>query len=171
MRLSLDEFKTIYQEAGSLAPWACNSMLPAITTGQRSKDIAGMQFRDLQGRLFTHPATQDRRKDPPVSGVGIAWNRHHRRCRVIVSGYYSIALDGASHHRKKNGHLHPSTISHNFSKVRNMTKLAWEKEPPSFHEIRSLAGRLYGDNSGMDVQCLPGHADPATMAMYVDVRD
>ena len=52
-----------------------------------------------------------------------------------------------------------------------MTKLAGEKEPPSFHEIRSLAGRLYVDISGMDVQSLPGPADPATTAMYVDVRE
>jgi len=41
---------------------------------------------------------------------------------------------------------------------------------PSFHEIRSLAKRLYERQGGVDTLALLGHADERTGAMYADPR-
>jgi enterobacteria phage integrase len=53
---------------------------------------------------------------------------------------------------------------------RDLTDLEWKgSEPPSLHEMRSLAARLY-DQQGVDSQVLLGHKDPATTALYRDNR-
>jgi len=49
----------------------------------------------------------------------------------------------------------------------------WEggKEPPSFHEIRSLSIRLWTAQTGADfAQSIAGHKDSATTATSRDVR-
>ena len=42
--------------------------------------------------------------------------------------------------------------------------------PPTFHEIRSLASRLYKAQPGVDVQVLLGHSTAAITGMYQDPR-
>lgn len=45
------------------------------------------------------------------------------------------------------------------------------KTPPSFHEIRSLAIRLYSKKYGKDfAQAIAGHKDASTTEDYEDVR-
>ena len=41
--------------------------------------------------------------------------------------------------------------------------------PPTFHEVRSLAARLYAEQ-GVDAQALLGHESPDMTALYRDVR-
>jgi integrase len=60
------------------------------------------------------------------------------------------------------------TISKGFKDARNLSGLKWDN-PPSFHEMRSLSGRLYKDQ-GVDAQSLLGHKDAKTTALYVDPR-
>jgi integrase len=43
------------------------------------------------------------------------------------------------------------------------------KTPPTFHEIRSLASRLY-NKQGIDDQALLGHKSGSMTAAYRDVR-
>lgn len=45
----------------------------------------------------------------------------------------------------------------------------YEDDPPSFHEIRSLAARTY-KAEGRDPQDLLGHKDAETTAVYLDGR-
>jgi len=40
---------------------------------------------------------------------------------------------------------------------------------PTFHEIRSLSGRLYADQ-GINAQALLGHKDTKTTSLYLDSR-
>ena len=44
-----------------------------------------------------------------------------------------------------------------------------DKTPPTFHEIRSLAIRLYSEQ-GVNAQLLAGHSDPGTTAIYLNAR-
>ena len=45
------------------------------------------------------------------------------------------------------------------------------KTPPTFHEIRSLAARLYGDEFGAEfAQALLGHKTAQMTALYRDSR-
>ena len=44
----------------------------------------------------------------------------------------------------------PNTISTSFKKIRELSGLSWSKgTPPSFHEIRSLAERLYREQKSI----------------------
>ena len=45
------------------------------------------------------------------------------------------------------------------------------KTPPTFHEIRSLAIRLYTEQYGLDFgQAIAGHKNAAVTSLYRDVR-
>jgi integrase len=46
-RLSIEQWKLIYESAGTLPPCAQNSMLLALVTGQRIGDIVAMKFSDI----------------------------------------------------------------------------------------------------------------------------
>jgi integrase len=50
--------------------------------------------------------------------------------------------------------------------------LTWpeDQDPPTFHEIRSLAARLYEKQGNVNVQVLLGHSDPETTRLYTDSR-
>ncbi|MFS1539830.1 MAG: tyrosine-type recombinase/integrase, partial [Candidatus Phlomobacter fragariae] len=62
-------------------------------------------------------------------------------------------------------------ISKGFAKFRYKSKLTWEGNPPSFHEIRSLSARLYTEKMGGDfAQKLLGHKSAEMTAKYQDNR-
>ena len=61
------------------------------------------------------------------------------------------------------------TVSGGFASAGDKTGLRWEK-PPSFHERRSLSGRLYAEQKGINVLNLLGHMDVKTAALYIDSR-
>ena len=63
------------------------------------------------------------------------------------------------------------TITAAFAEARDKAGLTWPagKTPPTFHEIRSLAARLYAEQ-GIDAQALLGHKSPDMTALYRDVR-
>jgi integrase len=80
------------------------------------------------------------------------------------------------HFSRAHGHAKPGkpvslvALTKGFAKARDLTDLEWKgSEPPSLHEMRSLAARLY-DQQGVDSQVLLGHKDPATTALYRDNR-
>ncbi len=63
------------------------------------------------------------------------------------------------------------TLSTGFRKAREASGLTWERNPPPFHEIRSLTARLYTDEKGRDyAQKLLGHKSSEMTDKYRDVR-
>lgn len=69
------------------------------------------------------------------------------------------------------------TITQMFQKVRDELMLDGEmtvaagKTPPSFHEIRSLAARLYTEQYGKEfAQALLGHKSALMTDLYRDIR-
>jgi hypothetical protein len=46
------------------------------------------------------------------------------------------------------GSLHPDGLTKKFVATRKASELEFEESPPTFHEIRSLAGRLYEKEKG-----------------------
>lgn len=66
--------------------------------------------------------------------------------------------------------VHPDTISRAFADARKATDLSWAgKTPPTYHEIRSLAERLY-KHQGVDTQMLLGHRHARMTEIYADPR-
>jgi len=66
--------------------------------------------------------------------------------------------------------VHQNTISRGFQRARELTSIIWEgKDPPTFHEQRSLSERLYSEQ-GINTQHLLGHKSAKMTAVYHDVR-
>lgn len=67
--------------------------------------------------------------------------------------------------------VHHGTIAKTFAMARDASGLKWQgKNPPSIHESRSLAERLYRDQGGVDTRVLLGHNRENTTALYHDTR-
>ena len=63
------------------------------------------------------------------------------------------------------------TLSKGFAVEVASLGMHWgDKTPPTFHEIRSLAERMYREQGNVDTQELLGHEDVRTTHMYHDVR-
>ncbi|ECE7417839.1 tyrosine-type recombinase/integrase, partial [Salmonella enterica subsp. enterica serovar Newport] len=70
------------------------------------------------------------------------------------------------------GSIHPDGLTKKFVAARKLTRLMFSDSPPTFHEIRSLAGRLYKDEYGEEfAQKLLGHTSDKTTKIYLDERD
>ena len=172
-RLTLDHFNTILEAACCLQPSISNAMLLAITTGQRLDDIAHMRFRDIHDG-YLH--VKQRKTGSMVrlslqlrlDALGISVGDVVSRCRDIVVSPY--LLHHVRNHLtvKKGDPISRGRISRGFQTAREQTSLQWD-HPPTFHEIRSLSGRLYKDQ-GVDAQALLGHKDSKTTSKYLDGR-
>lgn len=67
--------------------------------------------------------------------------------------------------------IQPEQITRHFNLARDKTNLTWDKNPPTFHELRSLSSRLYTEERGKDFsQALLGHKSEKTASLYRDVR-
>ena len=172
-RLSLEQFSTTLEAAHGMNPWVANSMLLALVTGQRLEDISNMKFSDVSdGYLHVkqHKSgslvrlSQDLRLD----AIGMTVGDVVSRCRDRVVSRNLIHHNRNSARAKAGGALNKLTISKAFKDARNLSGLTGDN-PPSFHELRSLSGRLYKEQ-GIDAQSLLGHKSAATTALYVDVR-
>ncbi|ECD9419392.1 tyrosine-type recombinase/integrase [Salmonella enterica subsp. salamae] len=68
-----------------------------------------------------------------------------------------------------NQSLIPVTVSRYFIQARKAYELTFNAEPPTFHEIRSLAARLYARQvSDNCAQRSPGHKSNSMTASYRD---
>lgn len=88
-----------------------------------------------------------------------------KKCYSVYGGCDNLI---ASSFRKE---ITTTTVSRGFVKAREATSINWGDNPPSFHEIRSLAARLYTDEKGGEfAQRLLGHKSAMMTAKYQDNR-
>lgn len=176
-RLSLDDWQRIFKEAERLAPSVSNAMLLAVVTGQRLGDVVRMKFSDVwDDMLHIEQGKGGARIAIPLSLRCDALNLSVRdvisRCRDRVLSKYLV------HHIKKKGctnigdPVSKGSLSNKFSVCREAANIATAKDktPPTFHEQRSLAERLYR-KQGINTQILLGHSDPKMTDLYDDERD
>jgi len=171
-RLVLDQFQKILAVSEAHhQPYASNAILLAIIT---VGDIAGMKFKDISdGWLHVEQEKTGMmiriHQDLRLEALNITLGDIIARCRDRVVSRYLI------HHTSNHGNapagaaVHRDNISGWFRKARDLSKLKWEGTPPTFHEIRSLSGRLY-KKQGVDEQSLLGHKDARTTSVYNDAR-
>lgn len=173
-RLTLDQFRAILVAAEQQEdPWVSNSMLLALVTGQRREDIARMKFRDVrdgyleivQGKTGTQIKISTSLR---LIAIGISVADVIARCRDNVISPHMIHHTQPRTHSRPGDAVHKDTISRAFARARELAGIT-SATPPTFHEIRSLAGRLYR-NQGVDVKSLLGHADSRMTDTYTDTR-
>lgn len=175
-RLTLDLWKATYAEAKQ--PWLRRAMELAILTGQRRDDIASMTFKDVaDGHLHVIQAKTGQRLRISTAlrldAVGLDLEAVIRSCRDRVVSQHLV------HHIRRVSGAMPGmpimldTLSKAFAEARDKgakkAGINLGKNPPSFHEMRSLAARLHAAE-GRDPQMLLGHKSAKMTVLYRDSR-
>lgn len=79
------------------------------------------------------------------------------------------------HHARRHGNaplgskVHPDRLSHAFAEARLLAGIDGPN-PPTWHEIRSLAKRLYKEQGNVDTKALLGHKTDRMSDLYADAR-
>lgn len=174
-RLSLEVFLAV-REAQTEA-WAANAMNLALITAQRRADISAMQFSGLRGDvLAVRQQKTGMQLEIPLSlrldAIGLSLDDVIRACRKsnVVSRY--LIHDTKRRSRTKlGGKVSGHRIARRFANaLRDLGLHTGEGSPPSFHEIRSLAKRLYRKQGNVDTKELLGHTTEESAATYADAR-
>lgn len=181
-RLTLEDFLKIVRktrEDPGLC-WAANAFELALLTGQRLSDIAAMQFEQIKdGFLWVEPIKMHGKvklKIPTsigLSSVGLTIEGIVKRCRDDVVSKHLIHFIRTRGAARPGNKVYHDRISEEFATQRDAVGVKGRegKKPPSFHEIRSLAIRLYSDEIGADfAQALAGHKSAEMTALYRDNR-
>lgn len=175
-RLSFDVFKRIY-EAESLI-WAKNVYALALVSGQAREECATALFKDIRdGAWWCDRKKSGARIILPLElrldCFGLSLGDVVKQCRSTgVLSKHLIHQTKSWTHSKAGARIAVDTISSHFTTTLEALEIDWEdKAPPTFHEIRSLSGRLYKQEGKVNPQELYGHADEKTTEVYLDERD
>lgn len=174
-RLSLEQFLAIREQ---VSPWAQNGMDLALLTGQRVSDIVNMQFASYRdGCLFIIQQKTGYKLQQSgrirLEAIGKSIEDVVRQCRDRVISKYLVHHTRTSGNYKKGDAVSKDGLSDAFAAGRDACGItaAEGKTPPTFHEIRSLAERLYRAEYGQDFsQSIMGHKHAKQTAEYSDLR-
>jgi integrase len=173
-RLTLDQFKAIYEKAPEIAVWLPNMMLLALVSGQDRSTVAAWPRNSVKnGEAVVYRQKTKRWIAIPVAlrmdAIGLSLADVIAMCRSNVVSPYLI------HHKHKRGKVNRGdiillgTISEYFAKARDLADIPKENAP-SFHEIRSLTKRLYMEQGNVDTVALLAHSSESTANLYANNR-
>ncbi|WBA57828.1 tyrosine-type recombinase/integrase [Providencia sp. 21OH12SH02B-Prov] len=170
-RLSGSDYIQIYNTAVEhCQPWVSMSMDLAILTGQRSGDIRKLKWNDIyDGYLWIEQEKTGTKIAIPLTISNNIANKTLQsvldRCKHELNGKEFVLVS------QKGDMLADKTIGKAFSLARSKSGLSWEGSPPTFHEIRSLASRVYGNEKSNEfANQLLGHKSMDMTRMYQDDR-
>ncbi|WP_374537598.1 tyrosine-type recombinase/integrase [Chitinimonas taiwanensis] len=180
-RLTLNQYQAILAQSANDArrKWLPSMLKLALLTGQRREDLATFEFdRDVrEGRLWLE---QGKTGQKLALSLDLRLAALPQSLGEVIEECRSDGMRGAKtilHHRAFAGTAKPGEplrnglLSRAFADTRDELELDWGEHPPTLHEIRSLAGRLYAEAYGAEfAQALLGHRNAQTTAVYLDVR-
>lgn len=172
-RLTLETFLQIHTAASGLDPWVQRAMELALVSGQPREVVAAGLFTDVRdGAWWVERGKTGARIMIPLAlrldALGWSLEDVVRSCRDAVVSRHLIHHSKRRTKSRPGDPVHVDTVSRGFAKARERAGITGDK-PPTFHEIRSLAERLYAEQ-GINTQSLLGHKDPRTTALYNDAR-
>ena len=173
-RLTEGDYKSIY----AIAPeWFQIAMQAALYTLQRRGDLVRIKFTDYKDG--TLKVVQSKTGTALKIKANIELHKLIRRS--IRTGVIAKHLVHRNPTRKRREYLNqkehwaqvtPEMLSREFARLRELAgvKPAAGKAPPTFHEIRSLGGRLLEERgySTEFIQALMGHADKSMTEHYLE---
>lgn len=174
-RLSLEEWKKIFDIADATHRYMGNAMLLALVTGQRLGDISRMKFSDIwDDHLHVIQEKTGSKIAIPLSLRlnAINWSLRDvvARCRDYAVSAYLVHFFRSTSQAERGAQVKDNTLTMNFSKARDLARIDWgEGSPATFHEQRSLSERLYKEQ-GLDTQKLLGHKTQQQTDRYHDDR-
>lgn len=183
-RLTLDDFNKIYDAALTLKDtWIARAMELAIVTAQRREDISNMEFRcrkestswlEEDALCIIQQKTGSKLRIPLDIGIlGFTVGGIVKSCRDNIVSNWMIHHQCPRTLSKPGDQVWKDTITKGFARARDLAGIKGTvgKQPPTFHELRSLSIRLYTEKYGAEfAQAIAGHKDPAMTAIYRDVR-
>lgn len=173
-RLQLEVYTATRAAAEQLPPWFPLAMDLALVTGQRREDVANMQFSHVHDdRLHITQIKTGMKIALPLSltlpAADLRLSAVIDRCRLVSRTDFLISP--GIRKNSPNGNIHPDGLTKKFVAARKLTGLEMSDTPPTFHEIRSLSGRLYKDAYGKEfAQKLLGHTSEDTTNLYLNER-
>lgn len=173
-RLSLEDWRAIHE----CTPHRHKALLLlALVTGQRRADVVNMKFADIwDDHLHVKQLKTGAMIAIPLAlrcdAIGVTLEQAIEFCKDRFNSEYLI------HHCSRMGGvaigdpLTEKSASRIFSTARDAAKITTkpDKTPPTLHEIRSLAERLYREQ-GIDTKTLLGHSSQITTDVYNDERE
>lgn len=179
-RMSIELWRETYNLAlNSALPWLPRLLELALLTAQRREDLRDMRYRDIQdGHLQVEQGKTGARIRIPLglrlAAVNLSLAETIERTRAPhVLSQYLIHHCGQVGRAKPGDQLRAHTLAGEVAALVKAT--GYEPRPghlpPSLHEIRSLAARLWADQHGPAfAQALLGHKSADMTALYRDVR-
>lgn len=182
-RFTWEVFKALYdkQPAGRLK----NAMALALVSGQPREVLCAAKFTDvgmlkrpgmepMECWMFTRGKTGAKIAIPldvRLNAFGMSLREVIAQCRSTgVLSSYMLHI-----HKRHAGHklgapVSAQRLTGEFREAVAALGMQWEGSPPSLHEVRSLAKRLYEMQGGVDTLDLLGHKTEAMGALYADAR-
>lgn len=174
-RLTLETYLALYRTTEIV--WLRNAMALALVAGKDRDSVRNAKFSDFRdGGWWNERSKTGMRVFLPMNVrlnvIGLSLDDVLKQCRTtgIISPYLIHQTQRAKGARLGKA-LHPDMITRRFSEELAKLNLNWgDKEPPTFHEIRSLAARLHAEQGSVNPQELLSHKDPKSTATYTDGR-
>jgi integrase len=182
VRLSIDAYWLIYDRAGEKEYFFLqNAMAIGLATALRRDDICDLQIekhlvgfelrkeinKSVMQRGYANASylSWNLREYPSLSAVitkAKALSVRNGNCPHLISHRYQVRRNSTK--RNHRSQVLPDFLSKKFSEVRDelglYISLAKNESPPTFHEIRALSSRLFGDKYEVDrVKTLMAHTD------------
>lgn len=170
-RLTLDDYRKIL---GCADPLLARAMNLALLTGQRREDVCSLQFNQVKdGYLWVVQGKTGAKIRIPLTltlkAVNLSFETAIATCRDNVLSKHLIHYSAIGNGMEViGGKVEGRAITKRFKKARELAGIKGNN-PPTFHEIRSLSGRLYRQQ-GIDVMTLLGHATKQMSDLYQDDR-
>jgi hypothetical protein len=174
-RLPLTAFMAVYETTS--IRWLRNAMALSLVAGKDRDSVRDAKFADFRdGGWWNERSKTESRVFLPLGlrlhVFGMSLEDVLKQCRAtgVVSRYLIHQTERAKG-ATLGKPLHVDMITRKFTAELAKLKLDWgDKEPPTFHEIRSLAARLYKEQGDINPQDLLSHKDPRSTALYTDGR-
>lgn len=174
-RLTFEQYQAIRRSAESQPAWFSLAIDLALITGQRREDVTGMKFSNIiDDRLHIIQIKTGAMLAIPLSlslkSVGLKLGTIVDRCRLVSRCDYMISA--GIRKNSPDGSVHPDSLTKGFVTARNNADIELRDNPPTFHEIRSLSGRLFETEYGKQfAQKLLGHKSERMTEKYLDTRE
>lgn len=175
-RLTMDTFWRIHERAGEVAEWLPHAMLLALVTGQDRSTVCAMERSHVRdGHLLVWRGKTRRTNRPVEIPLTLRLDAAGVSLAELVARKTGVISKHLVHHTAHHGTtpagspVQPDAVSAAFTAARKLAKVGGAN-PPTFHEIRSLAKREYQKQGNVDTKQLLGHSSDSAAAVYEDPR-
>lgn len=181
-RLTLEMWRAIYAKAPEVSEWLQRAIALATVTGADRSTIAGLTRADVVGDdlIVTRSKTENSTGLRVAVPLDLRLDAVGLTLRDLVTPKTGVVSKYLVHHVSPWGNappgspIFPDRITKAFTEARILAgipdTLPDGKAAPTFHELRSLAKRLYVAQGGVDHKTLLGHATDRAANLYADPR-